>query len=94
MCFSPTGLWRYVTWIAIYAGRPTSRKTDAEDQSGEKAQVLVSLGNGVSGSDHVPGVCDHGESHAHQGTKDVWLSLTKIARTNSRHICTPDDVYC
>jgi len=69
-------LRRHVTRTAIHVGRATSREADAEDQSGKKAQVLVSIGHGVSWSDHVPRVCGHREPSTHSGTKNVRLSLT------------------
>jgi len=79
------GLRSHVTRTAIHVGHAASRKADAEDQSGEEAQVLVSLRHGVRGSDHVPRVNGHREPRAYQGTKNVRLSLT-ILRSNSSRL--------
>lgn len=82
VCFVSIGMRRYVTRTPIHFGRATSRKADAEDQSGEEAQMLVSLHHRVLGSDHVPRVRGHREPHAYQGTKNVRLSMM-TSRSNS-----------
>ncbi|KAE9526583.1 hypothetical protein AGLY_013231 [Aphis glycines] len=82
VCFVSIGMRRYVTRTPIHFGRATSRKADAEDQSGEEAQMLVSLHHRVLRSDHVPRVRGHREPHAYQGTKNVRLSMM-TSRSNS-----------